>query len=95
VRTRSDAGAPLRLNARATPINHQPNEIRSSEMGSEIIYSDATKLAELIRSNEVSPVEVVQAHLDRIGKARESSSRSSSQFTLTTAIRFSMTQGEI
>jgi hypothetical protein len=38
-------------------------------MGSEIIYSDATKLAELIRSNEVSPVEVVQAHLDRIGKA--------------------------
>jgi hypothetical protein len=69
VRTRSDAGVPLRLNARAAPINHQPNEIRSSEMGSEIIYSDATKLAELIRSNEVSPVEVVQVHLDRIGKA--------------------------
>lgn len=35
-------------------------------MGSEIIYSDATKLAELIRTREVSPVEVVQAHLDRI-----------------------------
>jgi aspartyl-tRNA(Asn)/glutamyl-tRNA(Gln) amidotransferase subunit A len=32
----------------------------------EIILSDATKLAELIRTNEVSPVEVVQAHLDRI-----------------------------
>jgi aspartyl-tRNA(Asn)/glutamyl-tRNA(Gln) amidotransferase subunit A len=32
----------------------------------EIIYSDATKLAELIRTREVSPVEVVQAHLDRI-----------------------------
>jgi aspartyl-tRNA(Asn)/glutamyl-tRNA(Gln) amidotransferase subunit A len=32
----------------------------------EIIYSDATKLAELIRTKEVSPVEVVQAHLDRI-----------------------------
>jgi aspartyl-tRNA(Asn)/glutamyl-tRNA(Gln) amidotransferase subunit A len=31
-----------------------------------IIYSDATKLAELIRTREVSPVEVVQAHLDRI-----------------------------
>jgi aspartyl-tRNA(Asn)/glutamyl-tRNA(Gln) amidotransferase subunit A len=32
----------------------------------EIIFSDATKLAELIRTREVSPVEVVQAHLDRI-----------------------------
>jgi aspartyl-tRNA(Asn)/glutamyl-tRNA(Gln) amidotransferase subunit A len=32
----------------------------------EIIDSDATKLAELIRTKEVSPVEVVQAHLDRI-----------------------------
>ena len=30
------------------------------------IYSDATKLAELIRTRAVSPVEVVQAHLDRI-----------------------------
>lgn len=35
-------------------------------MSTEIIYSDATKLAELIRTKEVSPVEVVQAHLDRI-----------------------------
>jgi aspartyl-tRNA(Asn)/glutamyl-tRNA(Gln) amidotransferase subunit A len=35
-------------------------------MSSEIIYSDVTKLAELIRTREVSPVEVVQAHLDRI-----------------------------
>jgi aspartyl-tRNA(Asn)/glutamyl-tRNA(Gln) amidotransferase subunit A len=35
-------------------------------MNSEIIYSDATKLAELIRTRKVSPVEVVQAHLDRI-----------------------------
>jgi len=32
----------------------------------EIILSDAIKLAELIRTKEVSPVEVVQAHLDRI-----------------------------
>jgi aspartyl-tRNA(Asn)/glutamyl-tRNA(Gln) amidotransferase subunit A len=31
-----------------------------------IIYSDATKLAEMIRTKQVSPVEVVQAHLDRI-----------------------------
>jgi aspartyl-tRNA(Asn)/glutamyl-tRNA(Gln) amidotransferase subunit A len=29
-------------------------------------YSDATKLAELIRNREISPVEVMQAHLDRI-----------------------------
>lgn len=29
-------------------------------------YSDATKLAELIRTREVSPVEVMQAHLNRI-----------------------------
>jgi aspartyl-tRNA(Asn)/glutamyl-tRNA(Gln) amidotransferase subunit A len=35
-------------------------------MNSEIIHQDATKLAELIRTREVSPVEVVQAHLDRI-----------------------------
>jgi aspartyl-tRNA(Asn)/glutamyl-tRNA(Gln) amidotransferase subunit A len=32
----------------------------------EIIFSDATKLAQLIRTKEVSPVEVVQAHLDRV-----------------------------
>jgi aspartyl-tRNA(Asn)/glutamyl-tRNA(Gln) amidotransferase subunit A len=35
-------------------------------MSIEIIYSDATRLAELIRTKQVSPVEVVQAHLDRI-----------------------------
>src|ERR1700692_455340 len=35
-------------------------------MNSEIIYYDATKLAELIRNREISPVEVVQAPLDRI-----------------------------
>ena len=36
-------------------------------MSTEIIFSDATRLAELIRRREISPVEVVQAHLDRIG----------------------------
>lgn len=35
-------------------------------MGTELIYSDATTLAELIRTREISPVEVLQAHLDRI-----------------------------
>lgn len=35
-------------------------------MTREIIFSDATRLAELIRTREVSPIEVVQAHLDRI-----------------------------
>jgi aspartyl-tRNA(Asn)/glutamyl-tRNA(Gln) amidotransferase subunit A len=35
-------------------------------MDSDLTYSDATKLAELIRTREVSPVDVVQAHLDRI-----------------------------
>ena len=35
-------------------------------MKTELIYSDATKLAELIRTREVSPVEVMKAHLDRI-----------------------------
>lgn len=35
-------------------------------MNSDIIYFDATKLAELIRTRQISPVEVVQAHLDRI-----------------------------
>src|ERR1700753_3115264 len=35
-------------------------------MKTELFYQDATKLAELIRTREVSPVEVMQAHLDRI-----------------------------
>ncbi|TPM97700.1 amidase [Mesorhizobium sp. B2-1-3A] len=35
-------------------------------MSDDIIFSDATKLAELIRTKAVSPVEVVQNHLDRI-----------------------------
>jgi aspartyl-tRNA(Asn)/glutamyl-tRNA(Gln) amidotransferase subunit A len=35
-------------------------------MASNIIFSDATALAELIRNREVSPVEIMQAHLDRI-----------------------------
>lgn len=35
-------------------------------MATDLIYSDATRLAELIRTKEISPVEVVQAHLDRI-----------------------------
>ncbi|HEV8726310.1 MAG TPA: amidase [Candidatus Binatia bacterium] len=35
-------------------------------MTTSIFYSDATRLAELIRNREISPVEVMQAHLDRI-----------------------------
>ncbi|ACK85604.1 amidase [Methylorubrum extorquens] len=35
-------------------------------MATDIVFSDATRLAELIRTRQVSPVEVVQAHLDRI-----------------------------
>ncbi|MEH3023615.1 MAG: amidase [Pseudomonas oryzihabitans] len=35
-------------------------------MSNELIFQDATGLAALIRSKEVSPVEVVKAHLDRI-----------------------------
>ena len=35
-------------------------------MTQDIIFSDATKLAELIRTKKLSPVEVVKAHLDRI-----------------------------
>jgi aspartyl-tRNA(Asn)/glutamyl-tRNA(Gln) amidotransferase subunit A len=35
-------------------------------MSDVLIYSDATKLAELIRTREVSPIEVMKAHLDRI-----------------------------
>jgi aspartyl-tRNA(Asn)/glutamyl-tRNA(Gln) amidotransferase subunit A len=38
-------------------------------MTTAIFYSDATKLAELIRNREISPVEVMQAHLDRIEAA--------------------------
>jgi aspartyl-tRNA(Asn)/glutamyl-tRNA(Gln) amidotransferase subunit A len=35
-------------------------------MSTELIYSDATKLAERIRTREISPVEVMEAYLDRI-----------------------------
>lgn len=35
-------------------------------MDIDLTYSDATRLAELIRTREVTSVEVVQAHLDRI-----------------------------
>jgi len=35
-------------------------------MKTELFYQDATRLAELIKTKEVSPVEVVKAHLDRI-----------------------------
>ena len=35
-------------------------------MSTELAYTDATRLAELIRNREVSPVEVMQAQLDRI-----------------------------
>lgn len=35
-------------------------------MTNDLIYSDATKLAELIRTKDVSPVEIMRAHLDRI-----------------------------
>ncbi|KAH8891117.1 amidase [Thozetella sp. PMI_491] len=35
-------------------------------MSSNIMYSDATELAELIRTRKISPVEVVKAFLDRI-----------------------------
>ncbi|MEK8174488.1 amidase [Streptomyces sp. M19] len=35
-------------------------------MTTDLTYSDASELAELIRNREVSSVEVVQAHLDRI-----------------------------
>ena len=37
-------------------------------MSDEIIYADAVELAERIRQRELSPVEVAQAHLDRIGQ---------------------------
>jgi aspartyl-tRNA(Asn)/glutamyl-tRNA(Gln) amidotransferase subunit A len=35
-------------------------------MSNDFVFSDATKLAELVRTRQVSPVEIVQAHLDRI-----------------------------
>jgi aspartyl-tRNA(Asn)/glutamyl-tRNA(Gln) amidotransferase subunit A len=38
-------------------------------MNSGLVYQDATKLADLIRTKEVSPVEVMQAHLERIDAA--------------------------
>jgi len=37
-------------------------------MTDKVIYMDATRIAELIAQRELSPVEVVQAHLDRIAQ---------------------------
>ena len=37
-------------------------------MTNEIIHVDATRMAELVAKREVSPVEIVQAHLDRIAE---------------------------
>jgi len=37
-------------------------------MTDKIIYMDATRLAELIAHRELSPVEVMQVHLDRIAE---------------------------
>lgn len=48
------------------PILPQPKRSKDSVMSNDLIFSDATRLAELIRTREVSPVEVVQAHLERI-----------------------------
>ena len=41
-------------------------------MSNDIIFSDATRLAELIRTKALSPVEVVQQHLDRIEAVKSS-----------------------
>ena len=35
-------------------------------MTNDLTFTDATKLAELIRSQEISPVELMKAHLDKI-----------------------------
>jgi hypothetical protein len=42
------------------------NSAEGHGTNSDIIYCDATKLAKLIRTREVSPVEVMQAFLDRL-----------------------------
>src|ERR1700693_5421628 len=47
-----------------TPAANTPSP--SSPSRNTMIYSDATKLADLIRTRQVSPVGAVQAHLDGI-----------------------------
>ena len=42
----------------------KPIDVHMSDKG--VCFSDATRLAGLIRTREVSPLEVIQAHLDRI-----------------------------
>ena len=40
-------------------------------MGAEIYYADAVQIAGLIRDKKLSPVEVLQAHLERIAQVNE------------------------
>jgi Asp-tRNA(Asn)/Glu-tRNA(Gln) amidotransferase A subunit family amidase len=44
-------------------------------MDIDLTYSDATRLAELIRTREVTSVEVVQAHLGRIAAVNPAGQR--------------------
>ena len=40
-------------------------------MGAEIYYADAVEIAALIREKKLSPVEVLEAHLERIDRINE------------------------
>src|ERR1700761_7917734 len=41
---------------------------RTTDMTDTIVRMDATRIAELVTNREISPVEAVQAHLDRIAE---------------------------
>src|SRR4051794_1161411 len=66
----SDEPAPPAAHRDSSSVVYHPvvdrSRKRRSIMTTDLIHTDATELAELIRTGRVSSVEVVQAHLDRI-----------------------------
>lgn len=62
----ADSSAADGRDAKTGVVKNLNEEKKRYPMASDIIYSDATKLAGLIRTREISPVEVMQAYLDRI-----------------------------
>lgn len=72
------------LSSAATPQDKLQNPPSSASPPPQPGCSDATKLAELTRTREVSPIEVMQAHLDRRGRVEISQRKQKRQYSVET-----------